>query len=568
MRISKEVIEEIRSKTDIVDVISQYVSVEQKGKGYTCLCPFHDDKNPSLSISKEKQYFRCFACGVGGNVFQFVEKFENISFYNAVQKLGTQLGYNLTIDKPTIKIDPNKKPYYEILESAIQYTKYQLNISETAQNYIEKRQITQKQVEKFQLGYDDGNLEKFLQQKGYSYELMEQAYLVHVGVTHTQDVFKDRLLFPIHDLNGNPVGFSGRTLVNADAKYINTKDTLVYQKGELLYNYHRVKQKESKKEKVFLVEGAMDVLAFDKAEIEEVIAPMGTAITKHQIKALQRLNTKIYVCFDGDSAGKNATYKFGLLASEMGLNFEVVDWDSSKDPDEFLMENNTEIFKNKVNKTISWIQFLFQYLQSKYQLENYSDKKEYAKTIAVQIEKVKDPIEQKLYYETLKNITGFDYTNQTITHIQTVALPQYRFDKMQKAQLELINQMILSKRACDIYRNSLGGLKDELLNEIAQNIMELYLKQDEIQISQLFDTLDAKQCNLIGMILEDELFVKYYKEEIVVSNIKLIKIETLQSQLDYLKSQILQQTLVEEKNKLISLSIEITKKIQELKNQN
>lgn len=568
--IDKQTIEEIRLKNDIVDVISQYVPVEKKGNSYVCVCPFHDDHSPSLSISSEKQIYRCFACGAAGGVFQFVMDFEKISFPQAVIKLGKNVGYDLAYQTIKKEVDPTLKPYYEILQETIQYTQFQLLTNEKAKKYIQERNIPLPQVERFQLGFDDGNLERFLLEKGYDYELMKRAYLVFNNIDGTSDVFKNRLLFPIHDLNGNPVGFSGRTIENANAKYINTSETKVYTKGKLLYNYHRVKQSENKKEMVYLVEGTMDVLAFDQAGVSNCVATLGTAVTKDQIKALQRLNTTINVCFDPDDAGQNATYKFGIIANQYQLKFEIVDWTSEKDPDEMIQTQGKEAFLKTIQKTKSWITFLFAYLKTKYNLSNYTDKKQYGIEIANEITLLKDEIEKKHYFELLKEITGVDYTSLDVKKIEhTILRPQSQtFKKMERAQLEILNQIIISKRACDLFLSHLVILPNQKLNEIAQNVVNLYHEMIEIPIATLIENLTEEQRLIVLNLQEDELFVNHFKEAIVFSNIRLIQIHLLEEQQNKIKQLIAKETIKEKRDQYIQDGLEITKKIIELRNDN
>lgn len=563
--IEKEIIEEVRKNSDIVDVISQYIPVERKGKNYVCVCPFHDDHSPSMHIHKDKQIFRCFACGASGNVFSFVIDYEKCSFNEAVAKLGRPLGININVTQSLPKIDLSKKPYYDINQEAILYTSYQVLINEIAQNYLKRRDILKSQIEKFQIGYDDGNLSYYLKEKGFDYELMKEAYLIHDSLNYS-DVFKERLVFPIHDLEGNPVGFTGRTLTNADAKYVNTSETKVYVKGNLLYNYHRVKSNINKYGNIYLVEGTMDVIAFDKAGVENCIATLGTSVTQEQIQALKRLNTPVYACFDGDNAGKNATYKFGLLATKNHLKFEIVDWNSEKDPDEFLTKEGNERFLSTIEKTIPWIHFLFEYLKIKYNLDNYSDKKQYAMEIADEISKLNDEIEQKAYYEVLKNITSFDYRNHKIVN-RNVLKPIFKTAKsgIEKAQLELLNQILCSKRACDLFVSQLGNLPNEDLNEIAHKIINLYYDVAEIEVSDLFNDLNENQKRIIAEILDNELYSKGFNESIVNGNIIVIRLYHLENTLANLRKQIFNESSYEKKTDLMKKAIDLTAMIENLK---
>ena len=272
-RIPQETIDNIRNHVDIVDIISHYVPLTRKGKSFKCVCPFHDDHDPSLSVSQEKQIFHCFVCGSGGNVFTFVQKYEKVSFVEAVAKVAKLAGIDITIDTSDIskpKVDPRIASLYKVHQEAIDFCSYELDSIEAKpiKQYLYDRGLSDDIIRKFQLGYNpDGNkLYRFLHAKKYKDEDILRGNLAWQTQRGIVDVFRHRIMIPIHDANGNPVGFSARRVDSSmEAKYVNTSETEIYIKGNILYNYHRVKEIARKEGRILLVEGAMDVLAFEKA---------------------------------------------------------------------------------------------------------------------------------------------------------------------------------------------------------------------------------------------------------------------------------------------------------------
>ena len=388
-RLSEDKINEIRSHSDIVEVVSKYIPLSKKGKNYVGVCPFHDDRDPSLTVSQDKQIFKCFACGAGGNVFHFVSRYENISFVESVVEVAKLS--NIQIDDIEVtKNQPNQHllPYYKLNQSFIEYTNYMLMSSGHTEilQYLHKRGIHDDLIKKFEIGYNPSNdaLYHFLKAKKFTDEEMIDANLVRLTNQGIHDVFSSRITIPIHDKYGNPIAFTARrTIENDEAKYINTTQTPCYTKGNVIFNYHRALPIAKKTGRVLLVEGAMDTIAFYKANIENVVATLGTACTKEQLKLLKQMHVKIDVCYDGDDAGINATYKFGKMASENGLEFEIIDNKSGLDPDEIIEQYGINELKSLSNKTISWIDFCFEYLQRKYNLENYSQRVDFAKEMKV-----------------------------------------------------------------------------------------------------------------------------------------------------------------------------------------
>ena len=370
-RLSEQEINEIRAKANIVEVISHYIPLSRKGRNYTAVCPFHDDHDPSMSISEDKQIFKCFVCGTGGNVFTFVSRYEQISFIEAVYKVAEIVGIPMekALELPQKQVDPQKSRLYRACADTIEYTHYQLHTpdAQSVKNYLAQRSIDDTLIDHFELGYNPNQdaLYRFLNAKKHEDESLLGAGVVRMSSQGITDVFANRLMIPIHDESGNPVGFSARRLADSEeAKYINTQETLIYHKGELIYNYHRAKTEARKAKCVYLVEGAMDVISLAKVNILHALATLGTACTNEQIHLLAKLGVDIIVCYDGDTAGKNATYKFGKAAKGK-LAFTIIDNKTGLDPDEIIDAYGKEELQKTLHKTICWVDFLFDYLLTK-----------------------------------------------------------------------------------------------------------------------------------------------------------------------------------------------------------
>ena len=317
-KVTLEKINEIRKSVDIVDVISRYLNVVKKGRNYFAICPFHNDTNPSLSISREKQIYKCFVCGEGGNVITFIQKYKKISFIEALKEDALIGGIELQLDvKKSVSVDPKKQVLYDLLEDATKYYQSALASSQLAQDYIQKRNLSDAVLHEFRIGYslDADKLIKYLKSKQYREEdILRSGIAIETEQGELKDRFANRLIFPLQDLNGNIVGFSGRIIQKSDmAKYINSPETEIFIKGDTFYHYYAALNSIKKSKKVYLCEGFMDVIAYFKSTIPHAIALMGTAFTKNHLKALKYLGVEVILSLDGDQAGKTATLKLAEI---------------------------------------------------------------------------------------------------------------------------------------------------------------------------------------------------------------------------------------------------------------
>ena len=504
-RLSEQEISQIRAKADIVDVIGRYVPLTRKVKSYKCVCPFHDDHDPSMSIAADKQIYKCFVCGAGGNVFTFVQNYEKISFIEAVYKVAEYAGVTLehTLDvTPRIK-DPHLQALHKACREAMEFTHYQLDTldAKNVKEYLMRRNITEEIIKRFEIGYNpmDDALYRFLHAKKHADDDLVSAGLVRVTSLGMKDVFSHRIMIPIHDEFGEPVGFTARRVAeNEEAKYINTTETDIYKKGNLIFNYHRAKQEARKAKKAYLVEGAMDVLALEKVELHNAVATLGTAMTKEQLRLLQLLHVPIVICYDGDKAGRNATYKFGKMAREAQLPFEIVDNKYGLDPDEVIDVYGKDELRALLDKTISWIDFLFEYLLGRYNLDNYSQKKEFAQEMALEIQALQDDFEKQSYFIRLRELTEFDMqVEQPKEERRAIHQPQpprqsfLTFPKSGRshAEHEILSQMLNGIAASNPFKEELGFLKDDTGNKLAMYIIDYYRTHTTLAVAELLDVI-------------------------------------------------------------------------------
>ncbi len=584
-RLSEQEIALVRSRASIVDVLSHYISLNKKGRNYVALCPFHDDHNPSMSISEDKQIYKCFVCGAGGNVFTFVSNYEKISFIEAVYKVAEYTGVTLStpLEQANVqRMDPHIATLHRLLKEMIQYTQYELDTEEgaLAKRYLEKRLLNEEIIKRFQIGYNphEDSVYQYLHAKEF-----DDADMVEVGVANLfgarmMDRFANRVVIPIHDAYGNPVGFTARRLDDRsqEAKYINTAETTIYHKGNLLFNYHRVKEQVKQNNRVFLVEGAMDVLAFEKADIHTALATLGTACTKEQLQLLKALHAVITVCYDGDAAGQNATYKFAKQAITAGLPIEIVNNTTGLDPDEIVDTYGKEELCRLCEKTISYVDFLFSYLQKRYNLENYTQKKEYAMEIAQVIAQVHDSFERKNYYLRLKELSGFDMeVSEEKTQEKKEKEPYQKKQYLllpktgrERAEYEILSQMLIGVAAAELFKEELGFFKDDDSNKLAMYIIDYYRTHDHISVSELYDQIPQERVrDLLLSVAQWELAPAVVKQDVLQEAIRKVKACILQDKIQALNEKaknvsdpLGKAAIAKEKNQLIAQRNELIQK--------
>ena len=576
-RLSEQEIALVRSRASIVDVISHYISLSKKGRNYVALCPFHDDHNPSMSISEDKQIYKCFVCGAGGNVFTFVSNYEKISFLEAVYKVAEYTGITLSApleQTSTQRIDPHIADLYRLMKEMIQYAQYELDTEDGqhAKQYLQKRSLSEEIIKKFEIGYNphEDSVYQYLHTRSRVDADMVECGVANLFGSRMMDRFANRILIPIHDAYGNPVGFTARRLDDRsqEAKYINTAETTIYQKGKLLFNYHRVKEAVKHEKRVFLAEGAMDVLAFEKADMHTALATLGTSCTKEQLQLLKALHAPITICYDGDAAGQNATYKFAKQAVAAGIPIEIVNNTTGLDPDEIVDTYGKQELRSLCEKTISFIDFLFAYLQKRYNLENYTQKKEYAMEIAQEIARVSDAFERKNYYLRLKELSGFDMeiSQETLQQPEKkVSHPKRSYLRLPKsgrerAEYEILSQMLLGVSAVDLFKEELGFFKDDDSNKLAMYIIDYYRTHDILSVSELYDQIaEGRVRDLLLSVAQWELAAPGVEQAVLREAIGKVKaciledkIQALNEKVKNANDPIAKAAVAMEKNRLIA----------------
>ena len=528
MNITNELINEIRNKVDIVEVISKYLPLTQKGKNYFGVCPFHDDHSPSMSVSKEKQIFTCFSCGASGNVFTFVADYNHIGFYDAVRLLGNQVGYNLG----SKSITKNKNvENYEIYESACKFYQNNLNTSlgKNAHEYLEKRQIDKETIKKFKIGLSvsKSSLTDYLLSKGISLKK-----LIDLGISNENgsDLFINRIMFPLYDLEGNVVAFSGRIYNTKDSsKYINTKETAIFKKGNILYNYHNAKELLKKNDSIIVMEGFMDVIRANTVGITNCIATMGTALTKQNANLLKKMANNIILCFDGDKAGEDATLSAINILKEIDVTPKVVRLPENLDPDEYILKYGKDSFKSRIDNPESSIEFLMDQHKQNKNLNNIEDIGKYISESLKDLLEIDDSImidltlrkisdEYKVDYNTLKNEFN-DMKKKQKVKIKEVISPKKTNNKINQQELasrSLIYYMLKDESIIKEVEKKVPFFPDSTIRELANEIIYFYHKYDTFKVADFISYIasDENDLGLFNEIINMNINENYNQEEI------------------------------------------------------
>lgn len=559
MRLTQEVIDDIRNSASISEVIGHYIPLTKKGKNYVANCPFHNDHDPSLKISEDKQIYRCFACGNGGNVFTFVMNYKKVSFVEAVKEVGDIIGKHIEIDETKRKADPNQR-YYDVLKSYLEETNYLLTATragEKALTYLKDRGLDENIIERFNIGYnpDDNFMYKYLNQKGFKDEDIVTVGLSRFTNQGLSDIFYDRIIFPIYDRYGNPIALSARIIEKRDdvGKYINTAETKIYIKGDNLFNYHLARDYCKKLDTTIIVEGQMDVIALYRAEINNVVAPLGTALTKNQINLLKSLGNNVTLFYDGDRAGKAANIKNGQLLLDNGFNVEVVENNTGLDPDEIINKGSRHALKDLVSKRISYLDYAINYYREQFNLDNYNDRKKFHQLISKMIDGLNDEYDKQNYYNVLYDLTKIgriESSNKVKKGYNNYRLKEfdYSIDGLSKAEYTILLMMISSEDAKDDYQRNLGYLTENTNKLLAMCIIDQYRKEGKCNLSKILDeTDDDKVKDLITTLSNIENIPEKYDKTLFHDAVMKVKEEIKLRKLNDLKKKVNELMSIDEK---------------------
>lgn len=573
-KIPYDVILDIKSKVNIVDVISEYLPVEQKGKNYFAICPFHDDHNPSMSISPEKQIYTCFVCGASGNVFNFVANYEKVSFVSAVKKVAQKIGINLDINvkddyKPK---DTKYDKYYKMFDITNKY--YQNNIKSVygkkAIEYLHNRKINDDIINEFEIGLsmNDNNVSKLLEKKGYDVNELIDIGLCGKKDNFIYDIFRNRIMFPLYNLDGKPVGFSGRIYNGEkDSKYVNSKESIIFKKGNLLYNYHRALSHAREKHQIIVVEGFMDVIRLYTIGIKNVVATMGTAITKEHANLLMKLSKNIVLCFDGDKAGEKATISALDALEKIGITPKIIRLEDDLDPDDYIIKKGSDAYLTHLNNPMSSVVFKINIDKSKTNFNDYNEISTYLKNVSKELEKIDDKVVYELTVNKLSKETGVscDTINDMVKSMPKNEIKvitkrtSLKKDKYEKAEEYLVHYMLRNVDAILIYQNNVSYLNDPILSMIAMQILEFYEINRYINITDFTLFLEDKT-DLIekSLIIDDLRLPDKVNTDILMDYVKTIDEGILKREIEKTKKQIKEEMDVAKK-------ISLTEKLRNLK---
>ncbi len=408
MRYSDDIIEDVRMKNDIVDVVSQYVKLTRKGSSYFGLCPFHNEKSPSFSVSPSKQMYYCFGCGAGGNVYTFIMEYENFSFGEAVKHLADRAGVELPkieYSREAREKAERRSRLLEINKQAAQYFYYQLRRENgvRAYEYLTGRGLSNETIRKFGLGYSDkysDDLYKFLKGKNYSDELLRESGLFNVDERHGMyDKFWNRVIFPIMDVNNRVIGFGGRVMGDAKPKYLNSPETRIFDKSRNLYGLNIART--TRKNYIILCEGYMDVISMHQAGFTNAVASLGTALTSGHASLLKRYTQEVLLLYDSDEAGVKAALRAIPVLREAGVNSRVVSLKPYKDPDEFIKNQGSEAFEERLGQAMDSFMFRIKIGENEFPMEEPQGQNRFFERCAGMLLELHDELERNLYIEAI-----------------------------------------------------------------------------------------------------------------------------------------------------------------------
>ena len=557
MKISEDVINDIRNSANIVDVIGHYIPLVKKGKSFSALCPFHDDHDPSLSISEDKQIYKCFVCGNGGNVFTFVQNYKKISFPESVVEVSKIIGKPIEYEAAPKEVS-KFQPYYDVLNSMVAYTNYLLSgskLGEAAMKYLKNRGLDEDVIKNFNIGFNPSNnvIYKYLNSQKHSDENIIKAGACRMLDNGMADIFYNRITFPIHDMYGNPIAFTARDFEGkSDSKYINSSENIIYTKGDNLYNYHRAKDACKKAGYVIVCEGVMDVIAFYRAGKENVIATLGTACTKKQIELLKTLSNNVVLSYDGDNAGQAANIKIGEILLNNGFNVSAIDNDTLLDPDEIIQKYDKNALRDLEAKQISFIDYAIKYYKKHFNLDNYNDRKQMTIVISRLIEKLADDYDKDNYNNELYELTKIrkrESTSEPKKQYNGKAVKLgFSIDGLTKAEYTILVEIAQSRKALDLYQSKLGCLLEQANQNLSMLIVDDYRKNGKCSLSRIYDeTGDESIRNTITNLAAVEGLPTEYDEETLISAIDKVKLEIKRKKLDVLKDLINKNQVVDPK---------------------
>lgn len=527
---SYEEIFDIQRKINIVDVIRDYIPLTKKGKNYFGICPFHDDHNPSMSVSPDKQMYKCFVCGAAGNVFNFVKDYKNINYYEAVKEVANKVGISIDIDTYKPKEDIKFKDEYDIYDLSNKFYQNNLNTSlgKIARNYLTSRNINDDIIKRFQIGlsFNDNKLTSLLESKGYSKELLVRSGICIINDSgNVSDIYRNRIMFPLWDINGKVIGFSGRIYEGKDqSKYINTMETDIFKKGSLLYNYDNARKSILDKDEIIICEGFMDVIRLYTIGVENVVATMGTAITKEQLSLIRKLTNNVILMFDGDAAGEKATLSFIELSKDIDFNINIVRLEEDLDPDDYILKKGKDKMMEHLSKPINSFDYALYNLKNNYNFNNPEDVSKFISSISDRLSNIEDDVIRDLEIKKISKLTDVDSDiikskikkKDKEVKIEVKPVIKFKENKYDKASKIILFNMIRHNNIIQYYFNNLSYLPDELDRRLASEIVLFFKKYNSFNLIDFITYLgdNSELVKRVSFIDSLEISENYTMEEI------------------------------------------------------
>lgn len=593
MYYSDEIIEEVRSRNDIIDVINGYVTLKKGGNGdYTACCPFHHERHPSFHANRDKQLYNCFGCHTGGNVFTFVMEYENFTFPEAVQFLAERAG----IDLPKSEMsdsdrarDNYKTMLKDMNKTAANYFYYLLKTDrgKVAREYLENRGLTGETITKFAMGYADiyeNDLYKYLRSKGYTDNQMKDSGLVEIYEGKGgKDKFWNRVMVPILDINGKVIGFGGRVLGSADGipKYINTKETAVFDKSRNLFAMNIARR--SKRRGIIICEGYMDVISMHQAGFDNAVASLGTAFTVGQANLIKRYSDEVYLAYDSDDAGTKATLKVIAMLRDVGLTTRIIDMKPYKDPDEFIKNLGAEAYEERIDNAMTGIEFEVATVAKSYKLKDPEDKIKFTNDVAKRLSAIEDPVSRHSYTDAIAAEYGLDKDSfkatvskygtlgisEKDTFVATNTLEQSmtavdKSDNANQPQKLLLTWMVNEASLFDKLKQviTVEDFVDENHREVARKLFDQYEEKGKVDPASIIDVSDdLEKQHIVAGILQTELPFEISddeKERAINEVVKKVKLERIEHELSTCATDLKKlQQLIMEKASLSKLYISL-----------
>ncbi|MDY6065035.1 MAG: DNA primase [Finegoldia sp.] len=586
--IPEEKIEEIKESVDIVSVISDYVDLKKRGQNYIGLCPFHNEKTPSFTVSQNKKIFHCFGCGVGGDVISFIMKIEGMSYIEAIKYLADKQGIFLETGEIDKEKYAHRKKLLKINEEAKFFYYKNLLVNDRAKRFIKDRQLNSQMINKFMIGYadDKNSLGKYLIKMGYNEEDLVELGLVNKDrLGNIYDKFRNRVMFPIEDTRGATIAFGGRTLVNDKAKYMNSPQSIAYDKSKNIYGVNNLRNSQ-KKGKILLVEGYMDVISLTNYGFDYAVASLGTSLTEEQAKLISRYCKNIYICYDGDSAGQMATQRAIDIFKEVDIVPYIVTIPDNKDPDDYVKAYGKEAFERLLVDALDPVMFNYKKLSSKFNLNDISSRLEFIDSLSAMLAKIDRDVIRDEYIKKFSRELDIDYkslrkdveakiANKVSPKIDTSRVEVKNTDTSYQERKLAMDIMILATHYIDRFK----AIKDEV-DKFNTDIYEYnnYIKF----LSDYYDTNKGKTIdeetvrdnfkNEINMYNTIDYIFNDSKSKLDVNKIDLIALdlrafnlnrekEKIKKEIDLLKSTDLKNEMDDKYQELLHEIFELNKEL-------